>query len=272
VVNSGIKKESALLSIDYKSHSETAHIGILTFVGDLEDESIKQIGHSFHSLMNERFFIIGDMTQVNAISSAALGELIGGRTRMVERGGDFVLAGLTLPMREKLTLMEANKIFRFYKDVRSATNAYCWEYQDRKEEMNVVFPNLLKFVPSVRQLVSRIARQKGFTNRDAFRIETIVDEICNNAIEHGIQSAKEEVTLRILIDRQKVELEVINAADPEKIDILREISKSLTAPNHNTHEKRGRGLTLVKMLSNDFFIDCSKEGTSVRVTKMREVK
>ena len=44
----------------------------------------------------------------------------------------------------------------------------------------------------------------------------------------------------------------------------------LATPKASFHDKRGRGLALVKMLSNEFKIENSDVGTCVHVTKLRE--
>jgi len=72
------------------------------------------------------------------------------------------------------------------------------------------------------------------------------------------------------IDRKKIEITVTNQSDPEKIESLRKMSEYLSAPKASFHDARGRGLALVKMLSNDFQIDSSDIGTCVHVTKLRE--
>jgi len=167
--------------------------------------------------------------------------------------------------------MGATKIFKFYNELRSAVNAYNWEIERKAEKVWLSFPPELQFVPAVRQMVSRVARQKGYTQRDAFRIETIVDEVCNNAVEHGSIKDARNIDLTISIDRDKIQLEVINASDPEKIEALEALSKSVAKMSSpKMGDKRGRGLSLIKMLSNGLDINCSTEGTSVHVTKLRE--
>lgn len=78
--------------------------------------------------------------------------------------------------------------------------------------------------------------------------------------------------MNIAIDRDKIKLEVINASDPDKIESLKALSKSVvkTPASPALGEKRGRGLALIKMLSNGLTINSSTDGTSVHVTKLRE--
>lgn len=240
--------------------------------GSLDSDSIEVINREFTSVIGlKQNFLVAEMSDVSFVSSAAMGQLMGHRQSLVEKGGDLVIAGLNLDIKTKLSLMGATKIFKFYNELRAAVNAYNWEIERTAEKVWLSFPPELMFVPSVRQMVSRIARQKGYTQRDSFRIETIVDEVCNNAVEHGSATVKRNIDLNIAIDRDKIKLEVINASDPDKIETLKALSKSVTkTPDPKAGEKRGRGLSLIKMLSNDLTINSSTDGTSVHVTKLRE--
>ena len=240
--------------------------------GDLDSDSIGYIHKEFDLVLEtDQKFLIAEMSGVSAVSSAALGQLMGCRQMLVERGGDLVITGVNLDVKSKLSAMGAMKIFKFYNEMRSAINAYHWEVERKSEKLLLSFPSELQFVPPVRQMVSRIARQKGYTPRDSFRIETIVDEVCNNAVEHGSLKEKKNIDITVTIDQKKIELEVVNASDPEKMAHLKELSKSVSkAPNAHLGERRGRGLALIQMLSNDLDIKFSGEGTSVHVTKLRE--
>ncbi len=251
--------------------SEMPEVAIIRIEGDLDSASIEEISRSFESVTGGDYvFGVVDMSDVGLISSAVLGELMGYRSCMLDKGGDLVLAGLSPSVKEKLNTMDAHKIFKFCKDVKSAVNAFNWDYKGRAEKICLIFPSQLKYVPPVRQMISRLARQKGYSNRDSFRIETIVDEVCNNAVEHGLRQSGAEVTITTAIDREKIEIQVINTSDQTKAHALKELSKSLCVQKKSANERRGRGLKLIKMLSNDFKIEHSEGGTSVHVTKLKE--
>jgi anti-anti-sigma factor len=261
------------LRIEITQSELVPEITILTFEGDLDTASIGNISNCFDLILEKNTsYVVAEMSKVTSISSAALGELMGGRKALVEQDGDLVLAGLSLNIKSKLTQMGANKIFKFHNDVRSAINAYEWEFEGRPEVLVLSFPPYLKFVPPVRQLISRVARQKKYSRRDSFRIETIVDEICNNAVEHGLTNSPAPVELSIRIDRKKIEIKVMGPSDPTKIECLKELLKPLQQKDADVpfDQKRGRGLTLIKMLSNELNIDFSENGTSVQVTKLKE--
>ncbi len=240
--------------------------------GPLDSDSIGYINEEFGSVLeSKQTFLVAEMSGVTHVSSAAIGQLMGCRQLLMERGGDLVITGVSLDIKSKLSAMGATKIFKFYNELRSAINAYRWEVERKSERLSLSFPPELQFVPPVRQMASRIVRQKGYTNRDAFRIETIVDEVCNNAVEHGSERIKKNIDLIITVNRDKIELEVVNASDPEKLETLRALASSMpTKPDAKPGDKRGRGLSLIKMLSNNLDINFSGDGTSVHVTKLRE--
>jgi len=261
------------ICIEIQEAVEAPTGAILHLSGELTSECIKSITGAFDSLIRQgKTFVIADMDGVTLISSAVLGEFMGCRRRLVEHDGELVFSGLSLELHSQLNLMGATKIFRICTDIRSALNYYRWEIERRPETISVSFPPSLKLVPPLRQLVSRISRQKGYGHRDSFRIETIVDEICNNAVEHGIPGASDPVDLSVTIDPDKIEIDIRNASDPEK-------AASLTAmllPDNGEMDRlkpdvrRGRGLTLIKMLSDELSVDCTSRGTSVHVKKIRE--
>jgi len=266
--------QSKELHIEINEVSGTQNAVIINFSGELCSLCISKISDTFDKIdfnFTSNKFVIAEMSEVTMISSAALGEFMGGRKRLIEKGGELVFAGLNIELRTKLNLMGANKVFRFYNDQRSAISAYKWEYEKHPEHLHLSFPPYLKLVPPIRSLVSRVARQKGYGNRDAFRIETIIDEVCNNAIEHGLEGQNNKIDMKVTIDPGKIEFVVTSISDPEKMYALRALLKpEEDATKWRTDDKRGRGLDLIKMLSNELSVECNEAGTSVHVKKLRE--
>jgi anti-anti-sigma factor len=260
-----------LLNIEIEELPATPGVIVVHFQGALESDTINTIEKVFTKVQGGKsVFAIADMSGATLVSSAALGELMGARKRLNDAGGDLVLAGVILEIRTKLNLMGASKIFKMFNDVRSAVNAYKWEKEKKPEQVDLTFPSNLKMVPAVRQLVSRIARQKGYGNRDAFRIETIVDEICNNAVEHGLNGSNHEIGIKVSIDPDKIEIDVTNISDPDKMFLLRSHLKPDEHLDVKHDDKRGRGLMLIKMLTDELTFNTSEHGTVVHVKKVRE--
>lgn len=260
------------VKIEIQDIPGTKNAVILKFTGELLSSSILKISDIFTKLDKSSIhYVIADMSEVSLLSSAALGEFMGCRKRLLEHGGDLVFSAMHIDIRTKLNLMGANKIFHFYNDLRSAINSYKWVFERHPENLHLTFPPYLKFVPAIRSLVSRVAKQKGYGNRDSFRIETIVDEVCNNAIEHGLKGSNQTIDLKVKIDPDKIEIDVTSISDPEKMASLKALLHPQgEATEWRTDEKRGRGLALIKMLSNELTVDCSGTGTSVHVKKLRE--
>ncbi len=246
-------------------------VTVVTISGELTSASIDEITAFFSSIVEDHPpYIIAEMSNVSSFSSSALGSFMGSRQRFVEREGDLVFAGLTLDLKSKLSLLGAHKIFQVFPDVRSALVAYTYEKKGHSQMVTLSFPSQLRYVPSIRQMISRIALQKGYSSRDAFRIETIVDEVCNNAVEHGAQSSEHNIDLSVGIDSKKIEIKVINLSNPEKIEALKELASTVSSEAvSDMANKRGRGLALIKMLSNDLTIDISNGGTSVHVVRRK---
>jgi anti-anti-sigma factor len=242
--------------------------------GDLDIKSVAAMDSCFSRQADSasKKHAIADLSEVTMIASAALGKLLGLKRRFVERGGDLVLAAMSLELKMKFTLMGANKIFKIYNDRRSAMNAYAWEVKHESEHIRLSFPPQLAIVPAVRNFVSQIMVHKGYSNRDSFRIETIVDEICNNAVQYGSPGDHDNVKLRLKVDWEKVELDTENVSDPVKKDELKAHMENLknNVPPIHSDGKRGRGLALVKMLASELSAETTGSGTTVHVTKLKE--
>jgi anti-anti-sigma factor len=262
-----------MLAMEIASDEGVAEAAVLKVTGYLDFSGITMLSGFFDKIVAEgRSYVIVDMSGVETMCSAALGEFMGYRKRFVERGGNLVFVGLTGGVRSKLTLLGANKIFSFYQDVRSAINAYRWDYKKFSKAVSITFPAFLKFVPPVRQFASRLARQNGYSTKDAFRIETIVDEVCNNAVEHGESGPGSEVEMRAAVNKERIEISVSNRSDPAKISTLRDLIRPTaeSAAHVGDNDMRGRGLALIRMLSNEMNVNITERGTSVQVIKLRE--
>ncbi len=251
---------------------KTPDVCVIRLSGDLDARSASVFDKCLSdSAARGKNFAIADLSAVTMIGSVALGKLLGLKRRFSEKGGDLVLAAINLEIKMKCLQMGVDKIFTLYNDLHSAMNAYAWDVMHEAEKVKLSFPPKIGLVPAIRNFVSGIMTQKGYGGRDAFRVKTIVDELCNNAVEYGSKNEADNITLRLRIDREKVEIDAENVSDPEKRDQLKAVmgTVSCEAPREGDF-KRGRGLALVKLLSSDFSADITDEGTIVHVTKTKE--
>jgi anti-sigma regulatory factor (Ser/Thr protein kinase) len=142
-------------------------------------------------------------------------------------------------------------------------------------KLKIEIPNEFSFVRGVRVCISNIASNFGFSDREAYQIETIVDELCNNAIEHGggrNKGAKENDTIKIECGFKPGELELcVSDSGGEGFnlkDVLRR-SKQLIQDNRllDNLDKRGRGLVIIQRFVDELEVDTSKGGTAVKIIK-----
>ncbi|MCU0609245.1 MAG: ATP-binding protein [Chitinispirillaceae bacterium] len=265
-----MKKDSGTCSV----HAVPGRPGVYRVLlsGELDVTSMDPIEAAFVKLLDgQAKFAVADMVNVTAIASAALGKLLHIRQRFAQKQGDLMLAGLSIDLRIKLGLMGANKILRIYRDVRSALSAYDWDVRREMAGVTLTFPAHLQLVPPVRIFVRGVLRNKGYSERDCFRMETVVDEICNNAVQHGREEKPNDLSLRVGVSVDRVEIDMQNVSDPAKSANLRKHIDSMKDKIVvQSSDKRGRGLALVKMLSSELAADISDTGTTVHVIKVKE--
>ena len=251
---------------------QTPDVCLIRLSGDLDVRSASVFDRClFDFAVNGKKFAIVDLSAVTAIGSVALGKFLELKRRFVERGGDLVLAAINLEIKTKCLLMGIDKVFKMYSDLHSALNAYAWDIMHEAENAVLSFPPQIGLVPAVRRFVGSVMAQKGYCGRDCFRVETIVDELCNNAVEYGSKKGNDNVTLRLRVDWEKIELDAENVSDPEKRDQLNAFMSTVSCEvPHDGDFQRGRGLALVKLLSSDFSADITDTGTIVHITKIKE--
>lgn len=140
--------------------------------------------------------------------------------------------------------------------------------------IKVVFPANFHVVPGIRSLISRIAFTFGFEEKESYQIETIVDELCNNAIEHGSVTDTESIELDCEFDKAHIAVTIKDKGgkkdfNPEKV--LQEQMQLLESEKNNMSlfERRGRGLVIVKKLSDELDIKVGEDGTQVKVIKKK---
>lgn len=134
-------------------------------------------------------------------------------------------------------------------------------------------PNF-SFVPGIRSCISRTAYNFGFDDREAYHIEIVIDEICNNAIEYGSKKKGGKIKLECKFHKNEMEFILkdfggkqfnVDDALQKGFDLLKEeVSKAATQ-----EPSRGRGLIIVKKLVDRLEIKTGKKGTQVRIIKKR---
>jgi anti-sigma regulatory factor (Ser/Thr protein kinase) len=132
---------------------------------------------------------------------------------------------------------------------------------------SVKLPSDLEYIPPLRQFVAEIARVEGYSKKFCFRTEIIVDELATNGILHGSQEVRSSITLTAKFEDGAMNLSVQDQGGSRQN--LENLKRAVYSPKPSLGDKKkGRGLTIVQMLSSEVKIDVGEDGhTQVRVVK-----
>ncbi|MEK7523692.1 MAG: ATP-binding protein [Patescibacteria group bacterium] len=140
-------------------------------------------------------------------------------------------------------------------------------------KITIVLPTNAYFMSGIRDFtLAMIRNMTKFSDQWAYRFQSVVDELCNNAIEHG-SGPKQEIKVTFTsCPGESVEITVedtgtgknrLHAADLQKL--VAERSK----PGYSFTEIRGRGLAKIVSAWTDEleFSDLPTGGLKVRIKK-----
>jgi anti-sigma regulatory factor (Ser/Thr protein kinase) len=140
------------------------------------------------------------------------------------------------------------------------------------KEISIKMSAYLGFIPGVRSAIGRIAYNFGFDDKETYEIETIIDEICTNAVEHGSKGQEKDITVDCKFDKNAVEINIRDSGSPSfKVnEVLTECERLMKEEAEKTKLetiRRGRGLMIVKNFVDKFDISSNTGGTSVHILK-----
>lgn len=140
-------------------------------------------------------------------------------------------------------------------------------------KITITIPTNAYFMSGIRDFtLAMIRNMTKFSDQWAYRFQSVVDELCNNAIEHG-SSTKQEIkvtfinypgeSVEIMVEDTGTGSKKLHASDLQKI--VAERSK----PGYPFTEIRGRGLAKIVAAWTDEleFIDLPNGGLQTRVKK-----
>ena len=146
------------------------------------------------------------------------------------------------------------------------------ETNTSKQEIRFEIPAYVEFVPGLRTAMSRIAGVIGFNNKEMYEIETVTDEICTNAIEHGSKGPDKHITIECKFDNKYMEIVVKDSGSPHfNVENAFKEGKRLmdeeaAKPLLDTI-RRQRGLMIVKSYVDTLDITSHSNGTVVKMVK-----
>ena len=155
----------------------------------------------------------------------------------------------------------------------TGANAPAQPLENKPMEITITLPTNAYFVSGIRDFTLNLIRNMTqFSEQWAFRFQSVVDELCNNAIEHG---SKPGDTIRItFINNPGNSIEIIvRDAGTGKVKIsaeeLTRIVKERSDPNYVHTGIRGRGLSKIVAEWTDelAFKDTENGGIEVHIKK-----
>lgn len=137
-------------------------------------------------------------------------------------------------------------------------------------KLQIIFHADFNYVPGIRVCISRICNDKGFSEHEVYQIETMVDELCNNAIEHGSKSNMDEVTVECNIEEGDLQVSIKDTGnepfDVQEVFALNQKRWQLGWEDEEMYQ-RGRGLFIVQKMIDELFVSTGEAGTTVRIRK-----
>ena len=140
------------------------------------------------------------------------------------------------------------------------------------QEITFEMPAYMGFVPGLRTAMSRIAGTIGFDDKEMYEIETVTDEICTNAIEHGSKGEDKNITIECQFNNKVATITVKDSGSPNfnVEEVLREGQKLMeeeaAKPKLDTIRRR-RGLIIVQKIVDTLDITSNPNGTLVKIVK-----
>lgn len=257
-------------AVSVQPYSEEPGVAKVKLCGDIGLDVIPQI-----SALTERFEKNGvlhfavDLSRVKFLSSPAVGALMGLRSRVIGRSGSVSLFSAGSELAEKLALMGVHLAMPIFKDEKSFLDYFRWEFRGAFRHVSLLLPARAAVVPPTRRLVVGLLRSKGFSEKETFILETIVDELANNAIEHG-RPPDNVFHLELKFSKSKTLLSVRNSTRELSDTEQKALTEKYAHPKMTPGSLRGRGIVLVKRLSSQMAFRVEPRQVFVEVTRLRE--
>jgi anti-sigma regulatory factor (Ser/Thr protein kinase) len=227
--------------------------------------------------MNLRKYVIVDFGSVSEISEDIIIKI----SELLQEFSTKFLIKLCFVAQNEETLKKIklacdDNFLKYFCNAGDAINYFYWDCCKERDIVNMKMPSNIGLVPSVRACINDFVTLCNVTRKEAFQVELIIDELCNNAIEHGTQDENKTIEVLCSVNDVQIEISVYNGYSPrtakEKAghEIEKNMEKWAKSPNQTEDDFRGRGLGLVKKFSDSFEINSSGDGTWVHVIKNKE--
>ncbi|MFA5830086.1 MAG: ATP-binding protein [Candidatus Gracilibacteria bacterium] len=145
--------------------------------------------------------------------------------------------------------------------------------ENKPVKITITLPTNAYFMSGIRDFtLSLIRNMTEFSEQWAFRFQSVVDELCNNAIEHGTAPGDDIKITFISNPHESIEILVEdknNGTNKTTAEQLKQLIDERRKPNYIHKGIRGRGLSKIVAEWTDEleFKDIENNGILVRVKK-----
>jgi len=217
---------------------------------------------------SEHVFVVVNLENVKFIGSPFVGTLMGCRKMLQQKGGDLAICSAPMFLQNRLSIVGLDRVFHFYSNPQSAIADF--RFLGATELFSFTLPLRVSNVALLRKLICTILAKKGFKPKLIFHIETVIDELSNNAIGYSDLESN-SFFLSVSISRKKIVLIVKNSNNKLDKAVKDALFNKYQNPIIDEDSVRGRGISLIKMLSDSVSVDFSQAEIIIRVTKIVEV-
>lgn len=117
--------EGLLMSFQIDDHSPREGVAVIAVRGDLDVYTSPKMREAIMEVLNRGLSrLVVDLNQTVSLDSTALGVLIGGKKRAVEKGGDLKVVCPSQRTRRIFALTSLDRIFEIYDTQEDAVAAY----------------------------------------------------------------------------------------------------------------------------------------------------
>lgn len=143
-------------------------------------------------------------------------------------------------------------------------------------KITITLPTNAYFMSGIRDFtLSMIKNMTDFSDQWAYRFQSVVDELCNNAIEHGSAKKQEIKVIFINYPGQCVEIIVEDSGTGKskmKAEELQNLVAERTQPGYAFREIRGRGLAKIVFAWTDEIRFENLEAGGIRASIKKYIK
>jgi anti-anti-sigma factor len=217
---------------------------------------------------NENVFVVVNLENAKFIGSPFVGTLMGCRKKLQQLGGDLAICSAPMFLQDRLSVVGLDRVFHFYSSPQAAISDF--RVLGSVERFSFTLPSRIINVTLLRKMICSLLAKKGFKPKLIFHIETIIDELTNNAIDYSNLESN-DFFVSISMSRKKIVLVIKNIHNKMDKEAMDELFNRYQNPIIDEDAPRGRGIALVKMLSDSVNVNISQTEVIVQVTKMVEV-